>query len=120
MTCSPNPLPAATPSASIPSPSWSAKKASPGLPRRSGDERPVTLKPEIAAAADVRRFVPRFLPYPLNRTVPVCPLLARIDPEAVAAAAHLPGSQMIPAAQAVRGFLALKLIFERQPGKQTP
>src|SRR5437870_4036392 len=38
------------------------------------------------------------------------PLLDRIDLQAVVTAAGLPSSQMIPAAQAVRSLLALKLI----------
>jgi hypothetical protein len=38
------------------------------------------------------------------------PLLKRIDLPAVVTAARLPGSQMIPAAQAVRSLLAMKLI----------
>lgn len=38
------------------------------------------------------------------------PLLDRIDLQAVVAAARLPSSRMIPATQAVRSLLALKLI----------
>lgn len=82
------------------------------LPRRADDERPVTVKPEIAAVADVRRLdlSPASFRTPLAGLFLFLPLLDRIDLQAVAAAAGLPTSQMIPAAQAVRTLLALKLI----------
>jgi hypothetical protein len=82
------------------------------LPRRADDERPPTVKPEIAQVADVRRLdlSPRFFRTPLAGLFLFLPLLDRIDLPAVLAAAHLPGSQMIPSAQAVRSLLAMKLI----------
>ncbi len=82
------------------------------LPRRADDERPVTVKPEIAAVADVRRLdlSPASFRTPLAGLFLFLPLLDRIDLQAVVAAAGLPTSQMIPAAQAVRTLLALKLI----------
>src|SRR5947207_365331 len=80
------------------------------LPRRPDDERPVTVKPEVADVADVRRLDLS----PCSFRTPLAglflPLLDRIDLQAVVTAAHLPSSQMIPAAQAVRSLLALKLI----------
>jgi hypothetical protein len=82
------------------------------LPRRADDERPVVVKPEIAAVADVRRLdlSARAFRTPLAGLFLFVPLLDRIDLPSVAAAARLPGSKLIPAAQAVRSLLALKLI----------
>src|SRR6266571_4007736 len=82
------------------------------LPRRADDERPVTVKPEIAKVADVRRLdlSPCSFRTPLAGLFLFLPLLDRINVQAVVSAAGLPGSQMIPAAQAVRSLLALKLI----------
>src|ERR1700726_4072704 len=82
------------------------------LPRRADDERPVTVKPEVADVADVRRLdlSPGSFRTPLAGLFLFLPLLDRIDLQAVVTAARLPSSQMIPAAQAVRSLLALKLI----------
>ena len=82
------------------------------LPRRADDERPVTVKPEIAKVADVRRLdlSPCSFRTPLAGLFLFLPLLDHIDLRAVVTAARLPSSQMIPAAQAVRSLLALKLI----------
>jgi hypothetical protein len=82
------------------------------LPRRADDERPVTVKPETADVADVRRLdlSPCSFRTPLAGLFLFVPLLDRIDLEAVVTTAGLPSSQMIPAAQAVRSLLALKLI----------
>lgn len=82
------------------------------LPRRADDERPATVKPEIAAVADVRRLdlSPRAFRTPLAGLFLFVPLLDRIDLVQVVTAAGLPGSQMIPAEQAVRSLLALKLM----------
>jgi len=81
------------------------------LPRRTDDERPATVKPEIADVAGVRRLdlSPRSFRTPLAGLFLFVPLLDRIDLQAVLTAARLPSSQMIPAAQAVRSLLALKL-----------
>ncbi len=64
------------------------------LPRRADDERPVTVKPEIAAVADVRRLdlSPASFRTPLAGLFLFLPLLDRIDLQAVvtaAAFAHL-------------------------------
>jgi len=82
------------------------------LPRRADDERPVTVKPEIAAVADVRRLdlSPRSFRTRLAGLFLFVPLLDRINLHKVVTAAQLPGSKMIPAAQAVASLLALKLI----------
>src|ERR1022692_2589746 len=82
------------------------------LPRRADDERPATVKPEIADVADVRHLdlSPNGFRTPLAGLFLFVPLLDRIDLDAVVTAARLPSSQMIPAAQAVRSLLAMKLI----------
>src|SRR3984893_2605273 len=82
------------------------------LPRRADDERPVTVKPEVADVADVRRLdlSPVSFRTPLAGLFLFLPLLDRIDLQAVVTSARLPSSQMIPAAQAVRSLFALKLI----------
>jgi hypothetical protein len=82
------------------------------LPRRADDERPVMVKPDVADVADVRRLdlSPCSFRTPLAGLFLFLPLLDRIDLQAVVTAARLPTSQMIPAAQAVRSLLALKLI----------
>ena len=82
------------------------------LPQRADDERPVTVKPEIAAVADIRRLdlSSRTFRTPLAGLFLFVPLLQRIDLSAVVTQARLPSSQMVPAEQAVRTLLALKLI----------
>jgi len=82
------------------------------LPRRADDERPPTVKPEIAEVADVRRLdlSPRSFRTRLAGLFLFAPLLDPIDLSAVVTAARLPDSQMIPATQAVRSLLAMKLI----------
>jgi hypothetical protein len=82
------------------------------LPRRADEERPVTVRPDIAAVADVRRLdlSPRSFRTRLAGLFLFVPLLDGIDLEGVVTAARLPTSKMIPAAAAVRALLALKLI----------
>jgi hypothetical protein len=82
------------------------------LPRRRDDERPQRVKPEAAAVADIRRLdlSPRRFRTPVAGLFLFLPLLARIDLAEVARQAGLPGSKMIPAEQAVRSLLALKLL----------
>ena len=82
------------------------------LPRRADDERPSTVKPETAPVADVRRLdlTPRSFRTPLAGLFLFVPLLHGIDVARVVTAARLPGSKMIPAEQAVRSLLALKLV----------
>src|ERR1035441_7028340 len=72
MTCSANSLPPATPSASIPSPSCSVRRASRVFPPRR------RRTPGYGEAGGRRRrrcaplgSVPLFLPYPIGRSVPV-------------------------------------------------
>ena len=82
------------------------------LPRRADDERPVTVTPELAAVADIRHvdLSPRVFRTPLAGLFLFVPLLHRLDLPSVVAQARLPGSQMVPAEQAVRTLLALKLL----------
>ena len=86
------------------------------LPRRRDEERPAHIKPEPAAVADVRqldlsprRFRTRFAGLFL-----LVPLMQRLDLGQVAQQAKLPGTQMIPAEQALRSLLALKLICKER------
>ena len=82
------------------------------LPRRRDDERPVTVKPEAAAVADVRAIdlSPRSFRTRVGGLFLFAPLMRNIDLRKVVQSVHLPGSEMIPAEQAVRSLLALKLI----------
>src|SRR6266536_4492722 len=74
------------------------------LPRRADDERPVTVKPEIAKVADVRRLDLSSCSFrtPLAGLFLFVPLLDPIDLQAAVPAARLPISQSIPAAHAAR------------------
>ena len=82
------------------------------LPRRRDEERPTTVKAEDAAVADVRRL--DLSPHTFRTSAAglflFVPLLEGIDLKRVVEAGRLPGSQMIPAEQAVRSLLALKLL----------
>jgi hypothetical protein len=82
------------------------------LPRRRDDERPPTVHPEPTAVADVRTLslAPRAFPTRLGGLFFFVPLMDAIRLSEVVRQAQLPGSQMIPAEQALRTLLALKLI----------
>jgi len=82
------------------------------LPRRRDEERPATLKPAAAAAADVRQLdlSPRSFRTRVGGLFLFVPLLHPMDLAAVVRHAPLPGSKPIPAEQALRSLLALKLI----------
>ena len=82
------------------------------LPRRLDEERPPTLRPEAQAMADVRQLnlEPRSFRTRLGGLFLFVPLMKNIRLTDVLDQADLPGSQMIPAEQAVRSLLALKLI----------
>jgi hypothetical protein len=82
------------------------------LPRRGDEERPARLGPTVEAVADVRSFALQ----PATQFATRCgglflfiPDLVRLGVAALATTAKLPGSKMIPAAQALRALLALKL-----------
>jgi len=82
------------------------------LPRRRDEERPAALKAESAAVADIRRLdlSPRSFRTTAAGLFLFVPLLEGIDLRRVVEAGRLPGSRMIPAEQAVRTLLALKLL----------
>jgi hypothetical protein len=82
------------------------------LPRRRDDERPPTVHPEPAAVADVRilSLAPRAFPTRWGGLFFFVPVMAAIRLHEVVCQAQLPGSPMIPAEQALRTLLALKLI----------
>ncbi len=81
------------------------------LPRRRDEDRPQRPRPDRAAVADVRQFrvTPRRVPTALGGLFVFLPWLVQLDLDGLVAAASLPGTKMIPAAQAVRAALALKL-----------
>ena len=88
------------------------------LPRRLDEERPQQARPVVMPYADVRQFslAPRRFSLAPRRFQTVfgglflfIPGLVRLNLERLATAANLPGSNMIPAAHALRSMLALKL-----------
>jgi hypothetical protein len=82
------------------------------LPRRRDDERPATVRPKPAAIADVRTldFQPRTFRTRLGGLFVFVPLMRDLRLPEVLRQAKLPGTAMIPAEQAVRTLLALKLV----------
>jgi len=81
------------------------------LPRRSDEERPPGTRPDVSPVADVRqldlssrRFRTRF-----GGLFLFLPYLAQIPFDQLMEQAGLPGSKLIPAGQAMRSLLALKL-----------
>ena len=81
------------------------------LPRRADDERPQYPRATIEVLADVRQFTlhPRRFITACGGLFLFVPDLVRLDVGALAQRAGLPGSRLIPAAQALRASLALKL-----------
>ncbi len=81
------------------------------LPRRPDDERPDTPRPTAAAVTDVRRLdlSPRQLRTKFGGLFLFVPYLASITFDDLLDEAGLPGSRHLPAAQAIRALLALKL-----------
>jgi hypothetical protein len=82
------------------------------LPRRLDEERPRALRPEPAAVADVRALdlTPRSFRTRAGGLFLFLPVMQDIRLGEVVRQAGLPGSAMIPAEQAVRSLLALKLL----------
>lgn len=82
------------------------------LPRRRDEERPSLIRPQIAAVADIGHLdlSPRSFRTRVAGLFLFVPIMQAIDLAQVAAQARLPGSTMIPAAQALRSLLALKLL----------
>ena len=82
------------------------------LPQRRDDERPPVRRPEIQAAADVRRLdlEARAFRTALGGLFLFIPLMRDVRFREVLRQADLPGSIMVPAEQALRTLLALKLV----------
>jgi transposase len=81
------------------------------LPRRMESERPDRPRPTVEPIADVRSFSldPRSFTTRCGGLFLFVPDLVRLNLDRLAQSAHLPGSKMIPAEQALRSCLALKL-----------
>jgi transposase len=81
------------------------------LPRRLDEERPVGVGPTTEAVADVRSFILRTGEFTtkVGGLFLFIPDLIRLNFDALAKAAKLPGTRMIPAEHALRASLALKL-----------
>src|SRR5271166_2285173 len=81
------------------------------LPRRADEERPATLRPEAAAVADVRELdlSAQHFRTQFGGLFLFVPYLTKIPLERMLQQAGFPGTQQIPAAQAMRSLLALKL-----------
>jgi len=81
------------------------------LPRRRDDERPEQLHPVVADLADVRQLdlTPRALHTDFGGLFLFLPDLVAAQLDALLERNGFPGSQMIPAACAMRSLLALKL-----------
>jgi transposase len=81
------------------------------LPRRRDEERPPGPHPTVVEVADVRKFdlTPRQFRTKFGGLFLFLPYLASIPFDHILIQARLPGSKMIPAAEAVRALLALKL-----------
>ena len=82
------------------------------LPRRRDEERgPIGVRPNAEAVANVGDFTlaPREFTTRVGGLFLFVPDLVRLDSDALALGAKLPGSSMIPAGHALRASLALKL-----------
>ena len=81
------------------------------LPRRKDDERPPGTKPTAADSADARALSlqPRTFRTKFGGLFLFLPTLAAMCFDRVIGKCNLPGTQRVPAAQAVRSLLALKL-----------
>lgn len=81
------------------------------LPRRRDEERPPGPRPIVAEVADVRNLdlTPRHFRTKFGGLFLFLPFLATMPFDQIMMQAGLPGSKMIPAGQAVRSLLALKL-----------
>jgi len=81
------------------------------LPRRADEERPLTVRPTAAAAADLRQldWTPRTIRTRFGGLFLFLPFLAAVPLDRILDKAGFPGSRMVPAGQALRSLLALKL-----------
>jgi hypothetical protein len=82
------------------------------LPRRRDDERPATIRPEAAAIANIKELdlSPRSFRTRVGGLFLFVPLMEGVNLRSVLSKIDLPRSAMIPAEQAVRTLLAMKLI----------
>jgi len=82
------------------------------LPRRLDEERPQATRPEAAAMADVRALSlePRSFRTRLGGLWLFVPLMRDLRLAEILGRADLPGSTPIPAEQAIRTLLAMKLV----------
>jgi hypothetical protein len=81
------------------------------LPRRADEERPDRPRPEAASVADVRRLdlSPRHFRTQFGGLFLFMPYLAQLPLERMLDRCGFPGTRQVPAAQAMRSLLALKL-----------
>jgi transposase len=81
------------------------------LPRRRDDERPPGVRPTVADVADVRELdlSPKTFRTKFGGLFLFIPFLASIPLDQILKQAGFPGSTMIPAENALRSLLALKL-----------
>jgi hypothetical protein len=81
------------------------------LPRRRDDERPAQTRVTTAAVADVRQLdlQPRQFRTQFGGLFLFLPFLAAVPLDRILQQTGFPGSQVIPAGQALRSLLALKL-----------
>lgn len=81
------------------------------LPRRRDEERPLTVRPELAPVSDVRQLdlSSKKLRTRFGGLYLFLPFLAGIPFDQLLEQAGFPGSKMIPAGHAMRSLLALKL-----------
>ena len=81
------------------------------LPRRRDEERPPGVKPDVAPVADARQLdlTARAVRTQFGGLFLFLPYLAEVPFDAILQEAGLPGTEMVPAGQALRSLLALKL-----------
>lgn len=81
------------------------------LPRRADEERPERPGPEAAAVADVRQLdlSPRHFRTQFGGLFLFVPFLAQVPLAKMLQQSGFPGTQQLPAAEAMRSLLALKL-----------
>jgi transposase len=86
------------------------------LPRRADEERPPGVRPTRADRADVRMLSlePRVVSTKFGGLFLFLPALVEMAFDRVIGKCRLPGTEMIPAAPALRSLLALKLFSNRR------
>jgi len=86
------------------------------LPRRADEERPPGVRPTQADRADVRMLSlePRTLSTKFGGLFLFLPALVAMSFDRILSKCNLPGTEMVPAAHAMRSLLALKLFSNRR------